>query len=49
MCHKLTHALQQILAYSITSSARVSNAVGTVGPSVLAVLRLITNLNLLVS
>jgi len=34
-----------LLPYSITSSARASNADGTVSPSVYAVLRLITKSN----
>ena len=41
-----THALQQKASYSITSSARASKEGGTVRPSALAVLRLITNSNL---
>ena len=48
MCQNLTHALQQTtctvaMIYSITSSARASNIGGTVMPSALAVLRLITS------
>src|SRR6476660_3980548 len=38
-----THALQQKASYSITSSARPRNVIGKVRPSVLAVLRLMTN------
>jgi hypothetical protein len=44
ICQQRTHAPQQ--NYSITSSARTSNEGGTVRPSALAVLRLITNSNL---
>jgi hypothetical protein len=40
------HAVQQTASYSITSSARSSNDGGTVRPSALAVLRLITSPNL---
>jgi hypothetical protein len=36
-----THAVQQAVPYSMTSSALVSSASGTVRPSILAVLRLI--------
>src|SRR5262245_41308582 len=42
---KATYAPQQKRPYSITSSARVSRLGGTVRPSVLAVLRLITSSN----
>ena len=42
MGQELTHALQQTDCYSITSSARESSVGGTVRPSALAVLRLIT-------
>jgi hypothetical protein len=45
-CQQETHALQQKASYSITSSARTSKEGGTVRPSALAVLRLITNSNL---
>jgi hypothetical protein len=44
-CHNLTHAPNQALPYSITSSARASRVGGTMRPSVLAVLRLITSSN----
>ena len=44
--HFETHAPQQTASYSITSSARSSNDGGTVRPSALAVLRLITSPNL---
>jgi hypothetical protein len=44
-CHKQTHAVQQ-KTYSITSSARAESPGGTSSPRVLAVLRLITNSNL---
>jgi len=37
------HALQQRASYSITSSAVASRSGGTLGPSALAVLRLMTN------
>jgi hypothetical protein len=47
-CQEATYALQQIAAYSITSSARASNVGGTSMPSVLAVLRLIASLTKLV-
>jgi Luciferase-like monooxygenase len=46
MGQQQTHALQQKASYSITSSARASKEGGTVRPSALAVLRLITNSNL---
>jgi hypothetical protein len=45
--HKPTYAVQQIAAYSITSSAVASSAGGTSRSSVLATLRLITNSYLL--
>jgi hypothetical protein len=45
-CHDETHAPQQNLIYSITSSARARSAGGMVSPSALAVLRLITSSNL---
>src|SRR5262249_22952064 len=41
LCQKRTHAIQQKRCYSITSSARPSREIGTVMPSVFAVLRLI--------
>jgi hypothetical protein len=41
---KRTYALQQTLAYSITSSARASNLSGTVTPSAFAVWRLTMSL-----
>jgi hypothetical protein len=47
MCHFPTRALQQGEAYSITSSASVSNVGGTLMPSCFAVLALTTRLNLL--
>jgi hypothetical protein len=47
LCQKQTHALQQTAAYSITSSAAACNVRGTVRPSALAVLRLMTKSNLL--
>jgi hypothetical protein len=37
MCHEPTYAVQQITAYSITSSATLSSVGGTVRPSDLAV------------
>ena len=40
-----TYAVQQIAAYSITSSARASSVGGTVRPSALAVLRLTMSSN----
>ena len=47
LCHLQTHATQQAtftgLRYSITSSARASSVGGSVSPSALAVLRLITS------
>src|SRR5262249_21914909 len=43
ICHFRTHAAQQQGVYSITSSARASKVGGTVMPSALAVLRLITS------
>jgi hypothetical protein len=46
LCHFRTHALQQRRLYSITSVARKRMAVGTVRPSVFAVLRLTTRENL---
>src|SRR5215472_10233061 len=46
LCQKRTYAAQQILAYSITLSARVSKVAGTSMPSDLAVCRLMTNSNL---
>ena len=42
---KRTYAAQQTAVYSITSSAVASSVGGTVRPSALAVLRLITNWN----
>jgi hypothetical protein len=36
-CHEPTYAVQQITAYSITSSATLSSVGGTVRPSDLAV------------
>src|SRR5258705_1562617 len=42
-CQQETHALQHKASYSITSSARTSKDGGTVRPSALAVLRLITS------
>jgi hypothetical protein len=36
-CHEPTYAVQQITAYSITSSARASSVGGTSRPSALAV------------
>src|SRR5262249_30338838 len=42
LCQKRTFALQQI-SYSITSSARASTLSGTLRPSALAVLRLMTS------
>jgi hypothetical protein len=52
MCQDLTHARQQapctLAAHSITSSARASNAGGTVSPSAFAVLRFRTNSNLVI-
>jgi hypothetical protein len=42
---KATYAVQQILAYSITSSVRRRNVSGIVRPSAFAVLRLITSSN----
>jgi hypothetical protein len=41
-----TYALDQIAAYSITSSARASNDGETVRPRILAVVRLMTSSNL---
>ena len=46
LCQKQTHAVQQKGRYSITSSARASSVGGIVNPSALAVLRLMTNSNL---
>jgi len=46
ICQEATYAAQQIAVYSITSSARASKVAGTSRPSVFAVLRLITNSNL---
>src|SRR5215831_1929608 len=46
MGQQRTHAPQQQNLYSITSSAATSNVCGTLRPSVLAVLRLMTNSNL---
>src|SRR5262245_8711409 len=46
VCQLRTHALQQMLAHSITSSARVSSSDGTARPSALAVVRLFTKSNL---
>ena len=43
--HKRTHAVQQILRYSITSSAVASSESGTARPSALVDLRLITSSN----
>jgi hypothetical protein len=43
LCHKQTHAPQQMHLYSITSSARTSSGTGIVIPIVSAVLRLITS------
>src|SRR5215468_9425325 len=43
---KRTNALQQMTAYSITSSAIASNLSGTLRPSALAVLRLMTSSSL---
>src|SRR3954447_908116 len=40
------HSYRGCIPYSITSSARASNVGGTMMPSALAVLRLITSLNL---
>ena len=45
-CQKATYAAQQIALYSITSSAATSRPGGTLRPSAFAVLRLITNSNL---
>jgi hypothetical protein len=43
MCHKPTYAVQQLEAYSITSSARVSSAGGTSSPSACAVFKLMNS------
>ena len=43
LCQNRTHAPQQIVGYSITSSASASKFGGTVRPSAFAVLRLISN------
>jgi len=40
LCQKQTYGVQQIPAYSITSSARASSGGGTVRPSAFAVFRL---------
>src|SRR6187401_3278966 len=45
-CQEATYALQQIAAYSITSSAIASSPGGKLRPNALAVLRLITSSNL---
>ena len=45
-CQEETYALQQSAAYSITSSALARSDGGTVRPSALAVLRFMTNSNL---
>src|SRR5882757_7174909 len=45
-CQQETHAPQQFECYSITSSAWASNDAGTTRPSAFAVLRLMTNSNL---
>jgi hypothetical protein len=42
-CQTATYAMHQIIAYSITSSARVSSDGGTSRPSAFAVLRLMTS------
>ena len=42
-CHNRTHALQQIIGYSITSSTRISNDIGISMPSVFAVFRFMSN------
>src|SRR6476620_4115507 len=44
-CQQPTHAVQQIAAYSITSSAVASSNGGTVRPSALAVVRFMTKSN----
>ena len=46
VCHKETYAVQQTASYSITSSALTSSVFGTLKPSAFAVLRLMTNSNL---
>src|ERR1700722_2773036 len=48
-CQDRTHVVQQTDFYSITSSARASSNGGTVRPSVLAVLRLITSAYLVIA
>jgi hypothetical protein len=45
-CHEATYAVQQIAAYSITSSAMASSPGGKLRPNALAVLRLIASSNL---
>src|SRR6266852_6235099 len=45
-CQFRTHALQQRFHHSITSSAATCKVSGTLRPSALAVLKLITNSNL---
>jgi hypothetical protein len=45
-CQEATYAVQQITAYSITSSAMASSLSGTSRPSALAVLRFMTSSNL---
>jgi hypothetical protein len=47
MCQFRTHAPQQAIPYSITSSARASNVEGTSKPSAIAVIRLTTSSNLI--
>ena len=46
-CHEPTYAVQQIGAYSITSSGRASSVGDTSSPNALAVWRLMTSANLL--
>jgi hypothetical protein len=43
-CHEATYAVQQIAAYSITSSAMASSVGGISRPSTLAVVRLMSRL-----
>ena len=45
-CQQETHAPHKRHSYSITSSARASSVGGTMRPSILAVLRLMTSSNL---
>jgi hypothetical protein len=45
-CHEATYAVQQIAAYSITSSVMASSPGGKLRPNALAVLRLIASSNL---